>query len=87
MPVIESMEHTRTVHKRILKLMGNRFEISVVSDNSEWANKRIDIAVAEIRRIEKLLTTFSDDSQTNQINAAAGDLPVKVDLEVYRLIN
>jgi thiamine biosynthesis lipoprotein len=28
----------------------------------------IDAAIDEIRRIEKLLTTFSDDSQTNLIN-------------------
>ncbi|PWK79097.1 thiamine biosynthesis lipoprotein [Mucilaginibacter oryzae] len=76
-----------TVHKRILKLMGNRFEISVVSDDEHWASGRIDLAVAEISRIEKLLTTFSPDSQTNQINAAAGIKPVRVDAEVFQLIH
>ncbi|MGN8068831.1 FAD:protein FMN transferase [Mucilaginibacter sp. SG564] len=86
MPVIETIEKARIVHKRILKLMGNRFEISVVSDDVDWANSRIDMAVVEINRIEKLLTTFSDDSQTNQINAAAGIKPVRIDLEVYQLI-
>ncbi len=74
------------VHKRVLRLMGNRFEISVVADDETWANERIDMAVAEISRIEKLLTTFSDDSQTNQINANAGIKPVKVDEEVFTLI-
>ncbi|SDG41034.1 FAD:protein FMN transferase [Mucilaginibacter sp. P25] len=75
-----------TVHQRVLKLMGNRFEISVVGDDGQWAAKCIDQAVAEISRIEKLLTTFSDDSQTNQINAAAGIKPVKIDHEVFQLI-
>jgi thiamine biosynthesis lipoprotein len=75
-----------TVHKRVLKLMGNRFEISVVSDDDHWAANRINLAVAEISRIEKLLTTFSDESQTNQVNAAAGIKPVKVDPEVFQLI-
>jgi thiamine biosynthesis lipoprotein len=83
MTAIETM---LTVHKRVLKLMGNRFEISVVSDDESWASSSIDLAVAEISRIEKLLTTFSDDSQTNQINAAAGIKPVKVDQEVFQLI-
>jgi thiamine biosynthesis lipoprotein len=83
MTAIETMS---TVHKRVLKLMGNRFEISVVSDDEHWAANRIDLAVAEISRIEKLLTTFSDDSQTNQVNAAAGIKPVKVDQEVFQLI-
>ncbi|TFF36382.1 FAD:protein FMN transferase [Mucilaginibacter psychrotolerans] len=73
-------------HKRVLKLMGNRFEISVVAEDVNWAEERIDMAVAEIQRIEKLLTTFSADSQTNQINAAAGIAPVKVDREVFDLI-
>lgn len=83
MTAIETM---LTVHKRVLKLMGNRFEISVVSDDESRASSSIDLAVAEISRIEKLLTTFSDDSQTNQINAAAGIRPVKVDEEVFQLI-
>lgn len=86
------MQNTETitspleVYKRVLRLMGNRFEISVVSSDKNWADERIDMAVAEIGRIEKLLTTFSDDSQTNQINANAGIQPVKVDEEVFRLI-
>jgi thiamine biosynthesis lipoprotein len=75
------------VFKRVLKLMGNRFEISVVADDEEWANERIEEAIEEIRRIEKLLTTFSDDSQTNLINANAGIQPVQVDKEVFDLIH
>ncbi len=76
----------RPIHKRVLKLMGNRFEISVVSDDKVWAESQIDAAVAEIQRIERLLTTFSEDSQTNQINGHAGIKPVKVDREVFDLI-
>lgn len=75
-----------TVHKRVLRLMGNRFEISVVSDDEHWAHKCIDAAIEEISRIERLLTTFSDDSQTNLVNRNAGIQPVKVDKEVYELV-
>ena len=66
--------------------MGNRFEISVVDDVEETANQHIDAVVEEIRRIEKLLTTFDTTSQTNQINQYAGERPVKVDQEVFELI-
>ena len=66
--------------------MGNRFEISVVSNDDHCAHKCIDAAVEEISRIEKLLTTFSDDSQTNLVNRNAGIQPVKVDKEVYELV-
>jgi FAD:protein FMN transferase len=79
-------EKQLSITKRVLKLMGNRFEITVVHQNDSFANECIDAAVAEIQRIEKLFTTFSDDSQTNLINRNAGIQPVKVDKEVYDLI-
>jgi len=69
-----------------LRLMGNRFEISVVEADNILAESLIDSGVEEIRRIEKLLTTFSDDSQTIEINRNAGIQPVKVDEEVFNLI-
>jgi len=75
-----------SLSKKVLKLMGNRFEITVVGDDPLWADKRIDDAVVEIKRIEKLFTTFDESSQTNLINRNAGITPVKVDKEVYDLI-
>jgi len=75
-----------SVYKRVLKLMGNRFEITVVADDVKWANECIDDAVTEISRIEKLFTTFDESSQTNLINRNAGIAPVKVDKEVYNLV-
>ncbi len=78
---------TSSVYKQVSKLMGNRFEISVVSDNESWANRCIAAAIEEIRRIERLLTTFDESSQTNHINRNAGIKPVKVDKEIFDLIN
>jgi FAD:protein FMN transferase len=73
--------------KRILKLMGNRFEITVVADKENLAQSMIDEAVEEISRIERLLTTFSNSSQTAAINRYAGIHPVQVDREVLDLID
>ena len=75
-----------TAFRRSERLMGNAFEITVVAEEESWAQERIDMAVAEIRRIESLLTTFDDKSQTNQINSQAGISPVTVDREVFELI-
>jgi thiamine biosynthesis lipoprotein len=74
------------VFKRACKLMGNRFELTVVATDERWANTKIDAGIAEIQRIEKLLTTFSDDSETNLINSNAGIMPVKVSPETFNLI-
>ena len=66
--------------------MGNRFVITVAADNAQVGESLIDDAIGEIKRIELLLTTFSEDSQTNEINQNAGVNPVKVDSEVFGLI-
>jgi len=74
------------VYKKSCKLMGNRFELTVVADDEKWANERIDAGIAEIQRIERLLTTFSDDSETNRVNQNAGIMPVAVSRETYDLV-
>ncbi|MBK0381335.1 FAD:protein FMN transferase [Pedobacter sp. SD-b] len=66
--------------------MGNQFEITVVADDQAFADQNIEKAIVEIKRIEQLLTTFKSDSQTNQINENAGVAAVKVDAEVFYLI-
>jgi FAD:protein FMN transferase len=72
--------------RRELKLMGNQFQITVVGAIEEWANQRIDEAVAEIRRIEDLLSTYKETSETNLINRNAGINPVEVSDEIFNLI-
>lgn len=76
----------KPLYRRQLKLMGNQFEFVMPEENHEQAIHHTDAAIAEISRIEKLLTTFSEDSQTNLINRMAGISPVKVDREVFDLI-
>jgi len=66
--------------------MGNTFEITVVANDEGWAHEKIGLAVDEIRRIERLLTTFDENSQTNLINRMAGIEAAPVDREVFELI-
>ena len=86
MPGTEAYLVSPGLFRKVQKLMGNRFEVSVVADDKKWAEERIDDAIHEIRRIEKLFTTYDDSSQVNQINKNAGVQPVKVDKEVVDLI-
>lgn len=84
MPTVETV--TLEKFSRSLKLMGNNFTITVVEADAARGEAFIDMAVEEIRRIERLLTTFADTSQTNQVNAMAGIRPVKVDEEMFALV-
>jgi len=72
--------------RRVAKLMGNRFEFTVSGIAHDEGEKIIDAAIAEVRRIEDLLTTFHPQSQTNIVNENAGIKAVPVDREVFELI-
>jgi len=87
MLAIKTLAPKSVIFRRIVRLMGDQFEISVVGNNPGWADERIDDAIAEINRVEKLLSTFSDDSAVNEINRNAGISPVKTNAEIFKLIN
>jgi len=86
MLAVKTYNNDLNIVRREMRLMGNRFEISVVGNDTVWAHSCIDAAAAEINRVEKLLSTLSDDSQVTEINRNAGVKPVKVSAEVFRLI-
>jgi len=73
-------------YSKVLLLMGSRFEIIAVDDDSALANKSIEIAIFEIKRIEKLISSWDPASQTSLINVNAGIKPVKVAAELFNLI-
>ncbi len=66
--------------------MGSRFDITVVASNKKEGDKHIDTAITEITRIENLISSWDANSQTSLINNNAGIKPVKVDTELYDLI-
>ena len=72
--------------KKTLKLMGTRFEITVVAPNEDIGYININEAVAEIQRIEKLISSWDADSETSKINKNAGIRPVRVSQELFELI-
>jgi thiamine biosynthesis lipoprotein len=72
--------------KRVEKLMGNRFELTVQTETEKKADFFLDKAVSEITRIENLLSTYKPNSETSLINDNAGIKPVVVSEETFRLI-
>ena len=72
--------------KRTLILMGSRFDITVVASNEKEGNKYIDSAIFEIARIEKLISSWDLNSETSLMNKLSGIKPIKVDKELFDLI-
>lgn len=65
--------------------MGGRFDITIVANDTASAEKNIDAVIAEITRIENLISDWKPDSQVSEVNQNAGIRPVKVDREVFEL--
>ncbi len=82
---ISEMNAQNIFHQK-LKLMGSRFDIYVVAPDSLTANKNIETAVMEISRIEKIISSWDQNSETSLINSNAGVKPVKVSSELFDLI-
>ncbi len=82
---IITLQAQKSFHKT-MKLMGSRFDITVVAKDSIKANEYIGIAVNEITRIEKIISSWDNNSETTKINNNAGIKAVKVSNELFNLI-
>ena len=66
--------------------MGSIFEFTAVTQQHNKATKAINAAMDEVKRIEKLISSWDIHSQTSEINRQAGIRAVKVDYELFELI-
>ncbi|MEJ1223531.1 FAD:protein FMN transferase [Sediminicola sp. 1XM1-17] len=83
---LNAQEQQFVTVQKVMKLMGSRFEITVVAPNEEIGYINIEEAAAEIQRIERLISSWDEGSETAKINRNAGIKPVKVSRELFKLI-
>jgi thiamine biosynthesis lipoprotein len=67
-------------------IMGTRIYIEVWTDEAAKGDAAIDAVMAEITRIDVLMSHYKPESQLSQINARAAQEPVQVDPELFDLI-
>jgi thiamine biosynthesis lipoprotein len=67
-------------------IMGTRVYVQLWSQNRERGYAAIDSVMAEMRRIDALMSHYKPESQLSQINAHANQEPVQVDKELFDLI-
>ncbi len=66
--------------------MGSTFEFTLVTPNEEIGFINIEEAVDEVRRIEKMISSWDPESETSLINQNAGKRPVRVSVELFKLL-
>ena len=74
------------VQRRKLYMMTSPFEMTVVAKDTVEGNKFIDAAIAETSRIENLVSDWKPDTQISRVNQNAGIKPIKVDDEIFQLV-
>lgn len=77
---------SQITHKRKYALLGSPFEITVVAKDTIEGNKYATLAVAEVKRIENLISDWIPTTPISQVNQNAGIVPIKVNNEVFELV-
>lgn len=84
--IVFGQEEKYVTVQKTFEVMGGSFDITVISVDEELGYIYIHEALAEVQRIEKLISSWDDASETSLINKNAGIKPVPVSWELYRLI-
>ena len=74
------------VYKKRLALIGSPFEITVIAKDTIQGNEYVNLAVGEVKRIENLISDWIPTTQISQVNQNSGIKPIKVDDEVFNLV-
>src|SRR5690242_16468265 len=67
-------------------IMGTRIYVEVWADDEAQGDAAIDAVMADMRRIDELMSHYKPESELSQINARAAKEPVQVDPELFDLI-
>lgn len=76
----------QVTYKKTASLLGSPFDITVVAKDSIQGNEFTNEAIAEVTRIENLISDWIPTTQISRVNNNAGIQPIKVDAEVYDLV-
>jgi len=72
--------------EQVVGLMGTEIRILVIDENLFTAEAAVDAAIAEMVRLERMMTDWRDDSQLMKVNREAFYRPVQVDPELFAVI-
>jgi thiamine biosynthesis lipoprotein len=67
-------------------IMGTRIAVEVWHEDGAAAEAAIDAVIAEMHRVDALMSTYKPESQLSRVNREAAAGPVKVEPELARLV-
>jgi thiamine biosynthesis lipoprotein len=66
--------------------MGSQFQVTAVHEREEVAWEALEAGYAEIDRLEEMISSWRESSETSAVNRAAGIRPVAVSEELFNLV-
>lgn len=81
-----SLGRSPVVVKRAQMHMGTMVSITAVASDKETGRKAIQAGFDEIKRLERMLSTWVASSELSQVNAEAGRHPVRVSRETFEIV-
>ncbi len=67
-------------------IMGTRIAVELWADDKATADKHIESVMQEMHRIDALMSTYKPTSQVSVVNAEAARRPVRVDADLFGLL-
>ncbi|MFC1850616.1 FAD:protein FMN transferase [candidate division CSSED10-310 bacterium] len=80
----EEKELFQVIERRVI--MGTSIEIQVLAPSQAVGQTALEAAMAEIQRIDALMSTYRSDSEIQAINRQAGKSPVPVSTETWSVV-
>lgn len=73
-------------HQKEFDVMGTKAKVEFESESSKQADMLVEQVVAEMHRIDRLMSPFKPDSELSKINQQAGRHPVAISNELFALL-
>ena len=73
--------------RRVDGTMGTRIVVELWSESHAAGERAIDAVMAEMNRIDAVMSTYKPSSELSQLNANAARLPVKISRELFDLLS
>ncbi|HQR23686.1 MAG TPA: FAD:protein FMN transferase [Steroidobacteraceae bacterium] len=73
-------------HEREAAIMGTRIAVQLWAEDPELARLGIDSVIAEMHRVDRLMSTYKPESQLSQVNAHAHERPITVDPDIVDVV-
>jgi thiamine biosynthesis lipoprotein len=83
--LVAGCTRARTVQKSET-IMGTEVTITVIARSPEEGESAIDAGMAELRRLDAMMSLYKDTSEITKVNLAAGKGPVQVSPEMIKVV-